>query len=172
MLRDEIIQAINDVGFDEYCEINSDELIFSEDVFDSCSRCENYGKNYSCPPLSGNLEENKARFTKYEHAIIVNKVIYLGQYYELMQSSGEEFGKLIDELRKLLEGKPVMIAGPGGCRLCEKCACLTDEPCRFPDKRRYSLEGSGMDVVTMSRNNNMTYNGGDHKVGYFMMVMY
>ena len=80
--------------------------------------------------------------------------------------------EMLDELRKKLADEDVMIAGPGGCRLCEVCAAKTNEPCRFPDKRHYSMEGSGMDIVSMSRKFNMTYNGGDKKVGYFMIVMY
>ena len=174
MLKQEIIDAILEVGFDEYREIKSSDIIFSEDVFKSCAQntCGNYGTNYSCPPLSGDMEENKGRFLKYENGIIINKVMYLGKYYELMEQSGKDVHELLNKLREKLKDKPVMIAGPGGCDLCEKCACQTKEPCRFPDQRRYSMEGSGMDIVSMSRALGMTYNGGDKKVGYFMMVMY
>lgn len=174
MLRDEIIEAIDQSGFDEYKEIGAEDLIFSESVFKSCEEntCGNYGKNHSCPPLSGSMEENQARFLAYKNGIIINKIVDLGEFYEKMQSSAKEVEDCLDKLRKLVDGKPVMVAGPGGCRLCETCAAVTDEPCRFPDKRRYSMEGSGMDIVSMSRKFNMTYNAGDHKVGYFMLVMY
>ena len=71
MLRDEIIEAIKESGFDEYREISSSDLIFDESVFASCAenKCGNYGSNYSCPPLSGDLKENQARFLKYDHGI-------------------------------------------------------------------------------------------------------
>ncbi|PKM48432.1 MAG: hypothetical protein CVV01_03525, partial [Firmicutes bacterium HGW-Firmicutes-6] len=116
--------------------------------------------------------ENKARFLKYDHAIILNKIMFLGEYYEQMEASTLAVLALLDQLRDKLENEPVMIAGPGGCNLCAECSAKTDEDCRFPDKRRYSLEGSGMDIVTMSRKLGMTYNGGDKKVGFFMMVLY
>lgn len=79
---------------------------------------------------------------------------------------------LLNELRKKQKALPVMIAEPGVCDLCDECAAKIDEPCRFPEKKRYSMEGSGMDIVSMSRKENMTYNGGDKKVGFFMIVMY
>ena len=174
MLRDKIINAINEVGFDEYQEIPASDIIFAEAVFASCqaNTCGNYGQNYSCPPLSGDMNENKARFLKYDHAIILNKIMFLGEYYEQMEASTLAVLVLLDQLRDKLENEPVMIAGPGGCNLCAECSAKTDEDCRFPDKRRYSLEGSGMDIVTMSRKLGMTYNGGDKKVGFFMMVLY
>lgn len=174
MLRETIISAIEEAGFDEYREIKSSDIIFSDDVFKSCKQntCGNYGQNYSCPPLSGDMQENSARFTKYENAIIINKLMFLGNYYELMEQSGKDVGVMLDDLRQKLKDEPVMIAGPGGCTLCKECAAKTGEPCRFPDERTYSMEGSGMDIVSMSRNFNMTYNGGNKTVGYFMIVMY
>ena len=173
-LREEIIAAISEAGFDEYKEISPEEIIFDEAVFAACAenKCGNYGKNHSCPPLSGDMEENKSHFLAYEHAIIVNKILDMGKHYEKMMEASLEFGEAVERLAKILDGKPVRIAGAGGCRICKKCAALTGEPCRFPEKRRYSMEGSGMDIVKMSIQQKMTYNGGDHKLGYFMMVLY
>lgn len=173
-LRDEIIEAIEKCGFDEYKEISPSDIIFDEKVFASCAenKCGNYGQNHSCPPLSGTMEENKARFLKYEHGIIINKITDLGEFYERMKESAMEVADALNKLRKMLEDKPVMIAGAGGCRVCKECAAKTNEECRFPDKRQYSMEGSGMNIVQMSLNFNMTYNAGDHRLGYFMMVMY
>ncbi|MBC3804017.1 DUF2284 domain-containing protein [Acetobacterium fimetarium] len=174
MLREKIINAINEVGFDEYKEISSSDIIFADAVFASCkaNTCGNYGQNYSCPPLSGDMAENKQRFLKYAHAIIINKIVFLGKYYEKMEESGAQVAELLDQLRQKLEDEPVMIAGPGGCNLCKECAAKLSEPCRFPEQKRYSLEGSGMDIVSMSRKLGMTYNAGDKKVGFFMMVLY
>lgn len=174
MTKELIVKAIQDVGFDEYREIKSSELIFTQAVFEACATnsCGNYGQNYSCPPLSGTMNENKKRFLEYEHCIVINKIVDLGQYYEFMESSVNEVGEMLDRLRIKLQDYPVMIAGPGGCNLCDNCAAKDEMPCRFPEQKRYSLEGSGMDIVGLSRKLDMTYNGGDHKVGYFMVVMY
>ena len=174
-LREEVIQAIEEAGFDEYKEIDpAKDIIFSEAVFAACAenKCGNYGKNHSCPPLSGDMEENKARFLKYDHAIIINKIVDLGKRYEKMATAGLKVKEAFEKLCKILEDRPVMLAGAGGCSICKKCAAQTGEPCRFPDKRRYSMEGSGMDIVKMSIAQKMTYNGGDHKLGFFMMVLY
>ena len=174
MLKDKIIQAVTEAGYDEYREISSEDIIFSQDVFGQCEKniCGNYGKNYTCPPHSGTMEENKQRFLAYSSGIILNKLLFLGDRYELMGECGKEFSRMLEEMREKLKDEPVMIAGAGGCKLCAECAVLTDEPCRFPDERRYSMEGSGMDIVSMSRKLGMTYNGGNKTVGYFSLIMY
>jgi len=89
-----------------------------------------------------------------------------------MESSTLENLALLDQLRDKLEKEPVMIASSGGCNLCAECSVKTGQECRFPDKRRYSLEGSGIDIVSMSRKLGMTYNDGDKNVEVFMMVLY
>lgn len=38
MLKDRIIKAVQDAGFDEYALIEAEEIIFSEDVFKSCAQ--------------------------------------------------------------------------------------------------------------------------------------
>lgn len=174
MLREKIINAIQLLGFDEYREINSTDIVFEEYVFDSCkvNSCGNYGANHACPPLSGDLEANRQRFLNYDHAIILNKILFLGDYYEKMASSLNEFNGLLDQLQVMLADEKVMIAGPGGCHRCPECSAKTAEPCRFPDQKSYSMEGSGMEIVAMVRNLGMTYNTGDKKVGFFMIVMY
>ncbi len=167
-------EIIEELGFDEYRNIPTSEIIFSEDVFSQCARntCGNYHKNYACPPLSGDLETNKNRMLKYSRAFIVNKVVPMrtrAQMAEGMKTTAE----LITNLRKATEEMDnVMVVGPGGCNICKSCAAIDDEPCRFPDKTQYSMEGSGIDIVKMSQEQKMTYNGGERGLGYFFLALY
>ena len=57
MIREELIKAIEQIGFDEYKELEIDDLVFSESVFSQCARntCGNFGKNYSVLRLAGLL---------------------------------------------------------------------------------------------------------------------
>jgi predicted metal-binding protein len=41
----------------------------------------------------------------------------------------------------------------GHCDLCEKCGKLEGKPCKFSDRRRPSMEASGIDVYQTARNN-------------------
>lgn len=162
-------------GFSEAVEIDIDQITFSEIVFSQCKRntCGSYGKNYACPPLSGTLEDCIGRIKKYDKAFVINYVTSMKTSAEMV-NGGESFSEACNSLRKDLEesdiDSAVMAAGP--CRLCKECAALEGLPCRFPDKVRYSMEGSGIDVVRLSMNLGMKYNSGPGTMTYFAMVLF
>ncbi|MFZ7133942.1 MAG: DUF2284 domain-containing protein [Eubacteriales bacterium] len=173
MLNDRLIAAFNEIGFDEYKEITVEDIIFSQDVFDQCARntCGNFGKNHACPPKAGTEEERKARVLKYQHGFLISKIVPIKSRQEMVTSM-ETIDRINKTLRKIFSEDDVFIMGAGACTLCETCTALEEKPCRFPDKTQYSMEGSGIDVVSMSMNKQMTYNAGQGKVGYFTLVLY
>lgn len=174
MLKYELIRIVLDSGFDDYKELSASDIIFSETVFRECARntCGNYGRNHACPPKSGTMEENKARFLRYDNALLINKVVSMKGGREIIRESFGRIASSLENLRRATENMPVMVAGPGGCNICHECAAKEDEPCRHPDRIRYSMEGSGIDIMTMSIKQKMTYNDGKGGLGYFFIVMY
>jgi len=168
----EIIQAVEECGFDEHKEMSSSELIFTKDVVDACLKCRNSGKNYSCPPLSGSLEENIQRVLKYDHAMLINKIIPMPDSIEGYEQMNDQIKSSIGSLRKKLEAHPVEVRMGGGCDICEECGAVTGVPCRFPDKVRYSMEGCGMDICSMAKKFEMTYNAGSRGLGFFFLVLF
>ena len=173
MLKEDLIVVFQDLGFDEYKEITSDDIIISEDVFNQCARntCGNFGKNHGCPPRAGSEAERRARIFKYKKAFILNKIAAISSRKELNDSM-ELLGSIHKALRKELVDEDVLIMGAGPCTICKNCTALEDKPCLFPLKTQYSMEGSGIDVVRMSMNHKMTYNAGKGKVGFFTLVLF
>lgn len=173
MLKERLIEAFQEIGFDEYRAIKSSDIIFSQDVFNQCARntCGNFGKNHGCPPKAGSEDERKARVLKYKNAFIISKIASIGSRKEMMDSM-EFLANINQALRKTFENEEVFVMGAGPCTVCKNCAALEDKLCRFPEKIQYSMEGSGIDVVRMSMNQKMTYNAGRGKVGFFTLVLY
>lgn len=173
MLKERLIEAFKEIGFDEYKEIKTSDIVFSQDVFNQCEKntCGNFGKNHACPPKSGTVDERKENILKYKNAFIISKIVSIKTRKEMMESL-ELVAKVNKDLRKTFANENVGIMGAGPCTKCKECTALNNEPCRFPDKIEYSMEGSGIDVVRMSMNYKMTYNAGAGKIGYFTLVLY
>lgn len=169
----DVQQAITDAGFYEYKVLTKDDLIFSEDVFNQCKRnsCGMFGKNYACPPLNGTTEECKERILKYDNLILLNKLIQIYDR-EAMDASHKAFAEACREIREFVAPIGGVLFDAGPCDLCSECAALTNEPCRFPDKVRYSVEGHRLDICSMSIKLKMTYNAGDKGVGYFALLAF
>ncbi|MPW26691.1 DUF2284 domain-containing protein [Alkalibaculum sp. M08DMB] len=170
-MKNRLIEVFKEIGFDEYKEIKISDIIFSNDVFNQCSRniCGNYGKSHTCK--GGSVEESKERVSKFQNGFLINKIVPIRTRKEMMDSI-ELVATSIKALRRSFENDPIMVMGAGPCTVCESCTALLGKPCLFPDKIQYSMEGSGIDVVRMSMKEKMTYNGGEKGVGYFTLVLY
>lgn len=107
--------------------------------------CMFYGKKWSCPPNSMGADEFKELLGCYSKAIVVAG-----------QPPLQEFqNKLLDlEAAAFLNGsKKALVFSGGPCTWCEHC---DDNQCRFPEKRRPSLESCGCDVFALAESCGIT----------------
>ncbi len=150
----------------------------TQEVRDRCADnyCGFYGKNYMCPPSVGDLEYYQKLILTYQKGLIFSKIYSLKNKYDHqgMVNSGLEFRNVIQKINKAAkaENRDCLFFTAGTCSICKTCAILSQEPCRFPDETIPSLEASGIDVVTLSRDLGMNYNNGPNKVTYFGLVLY
>ncbi|MBR2612397.1 MAG: DUF2284 domain-containing protein, partial [Clostridia bacterium] len=66
----------------------------------------------------------------------------------------------------------VLHLGAGACGVCDICAKVTDEPCRFPERATPSLEAYGVNVYETSKVAEMKYINGQNTVTYFGAVFF
>ncbi|MBK5243731.1 MAG: DUF2284 domain-containing protein [Eubacteriaceae bacterium] len=172
-LEERLIETFGTTGFFEHKKIKFSDVIITQDVFNQCERniCGNFGKNHACPPKAGSEEVRVARVEKYDDAYLVNIVLSIKNREDMM-NSGVLFNEATSKLRKVFENDDVFVMGAGPCTICEKCSALEEEPCRFPEKTQYSMEGCGIDVMRMSMNFKMTYNAGMGNAAFFCLVLY
>ena len=173
MLKERLLKAFQEIGFDEFKELETQEIIFSQDVFDQCAKnlCGNFNKNHACPPRGGSQKERQERILKYKKGFLLSQIVSIRTRQE-MEASMQEVSKAVKKLRTIFAADDVFILGAGPCTVCKRCTALDDEPCRFPEKVEYSMEGSGIDVVRLSRQKEMTYNAGRGRIAYFSLVVY
>lgn len=114
--------------------------------------CKNFGKKYSCPPSSPSFEKISKNF-KY---LVINalKIPYdtLRAEYNSVRMANvvakslqrKLFDAASNDLKK--ENIKHIVLENGSCRLCKTCALQKNQPCKHPDKMRFSLEATGIDV--------------------------
>lgn len=141
-----------DVPVEEYVEACVDVPTFLE----CCKQCGNYEKVWSCPSYDFNPEDYWRKYRNF-HLIGV-KIRFPAEMTEKTYEKEEldtliretlwaEKEKLSRELMEMEEKHPGSVSlSAGSCMNCERCTRLTGEPCRFPDKMRYSIESIGGNV--------------------------
>jgi len=102
--------------------------------------CGEYGRRWSCPPHSMNQADFEELLGCYSRALLV-----------VGQPPLSDFQEKLLELEKaaFLGGfKKALVFSGGPCCWCESCA---EDKCRFPEKRRPSLESCGCDVFALAK---------------------
>lgn len=133
---------------------------FPEKFQEACKLCPDYGRVWSCPP---NLPDSQAYLGSHEQIyLIAVKVHYPASYRTLAttpelteilrrQSYGKAKAALRETLLALEQQIPGSVSlGAGRCEVCASCARKTGEPCRHPEKCRYSITAFGVDMAKLN----------------------
>ena len=169
---EEILSRIGDDIW-QYAELDAEQVSFSEQVVKACEAnfCGKYGKCWTCPPHVGTLEALKKKYSAYRKVFVFTTKHEIEDSYDLDgMTRGQIAHNKVEE--KLANGGlgQVEILGVGGCGVCETCAYPA--PCRFPEKAKTSLEGCGIDVVTLAKTAKIKYTNGVNTVTYFTAVFF
>ncbi len=139
--------------------------------------CGMYGKCYMCPPDIGDIEALMSEIKKYDYALVYQTVTELEDSFDFegMMEAKKKFYSLAQKIRKVFFDMNILNTlhlGAGGCGVCQKCAKVDNEPCRFPEKALSSLEAYGVNVSATVKNTKMKYINGADTVTYFGMVLF
>ena len=118
--------------FTDYYESSRNEIACKEG-------CPNYGSKWSCPPyakaflLCFSTEMKNYSDVKNVYLAVKAANVTLKTLIERCARSIEEYTNGYSLLS-------------GSCRLCKPCQCKNKQPCKHPNKMRYSMEATGLDV--------------------------
>ncbi len=173
---DKWIEAARECGFTAAAKLDIQTLKPMDMVRDACAagKCGAYGKNWTCPPYCGTLEECEARMKRYSRGLLLQTV---GQLEKTVDTRGyarvegehlTAFHRFTEMLRK--QYPQALCLGSGGCRICGTCAW--PEPCRFPEKACASMEAYGLFVTQVCRDNEVPYYHGPKTITYTACVLF
>lgn len=142
-----------EIPVSEYLEKYVDLDGFKE----KCDACEKNGKFWSCPPFDFDVKEF---WEKYNTVFVLAMQVKPDKKYRGQKFDDAKVQEILDETlnkaNELLAGElyvwedkmPGSVAlSSGSCLYCTKpCAREAGEPCRTPDKMRYSMEAMGANV--------------------------
>ncbi len=168
--------AAKALGFSQAKEFSPEILEPQDHVRDMCQadRCRVYGKNWTCPPHCGSLEQCAEAMHRFSRGILLQTVGLLSKdidsrgYRETEQRHLKTFAAFCAALR---EAHPeALCLGSGGCRVCRVCAW--PEPCRFPEQATASMEAYGLFVTQVCRDAGLAYHYGARTIAYTACVLF
>ncbi len=120
-----------------------------EEFLEYCKACPNYSNVWACPPYDFDvigLWNRYSRLTVYARKIYFAPETTEAESLQMMEDVKAEMSR---ELFALEEANPGTLSlSAGSCTLCGKGNCTrpSGQPCRHPEKLRYSIESLGGNV--------------------------
>ena len=115
--------------------------------------CPNYGLKWSCPPFSKVYDKLSERY-KYAYILVfstsMDKYMDIKNKYLAIKAANSTLKSEIEKLsRKIEDNQGGYALLSGSCRLCKPCNKKLGKPCKNPDKMRYSMEATYLDVSSI-----------------------
>lgn len=167
----DIMAMAQEYGFEHAAFLSCDTIVPLEEVRWMCAAdaCGKYGKNWSCPPACGSLEECAERIRSCKDGILVQTVGELedSMDVESMLETEQRHKRRFENMQEALAAKlPRLLAlGSGCCTRCETCT-YPEQACRFPKKLISSMEAYGILVSDLCKRNGLAYYYGADRIAY------
>lgn len=179
MLQEKLVKEALEAGADKAAVIDISKVVVSESFRTICegNRCGNFGRNWSCPPYSdGDIHQMMSMVKSYRFCLLYQIISQLEDSFDFegMMEAGDRLcslgQRLSEKLPEILSKSYLHLSG--SCRLCEKCARLTGNTCRHPEKAIRSISGYGIDVYSTTACTELKYMNGQDTVTNFGIVLF
>ena len=173
----DIIALARETGFDDACDLDMASLVVMDEVRDMCAanRCHAYGKNWSCPPGCGTVDECRERIAQYSRGVLVQTVGAMEDDFDIdginaaQERHKKNFSAYAAAVRKSFPDCLPLSAG--SCHRCAECT-YPDAPCRFPEERLSSMEAYGLLVGDVCKKSGMPYYRGTHTITFTSCILF
>ena len=179
MNQEALVQLALECGAAKATILSQDQIVTSAAFRDICAGngCGLYGKCWMCPPDIGDITPLMAKVQQFPYALWYQTIRELEDSFDIegMLEAGQRHVLLSQKLQEAVN--PLLVKNflhltCGGCRLCDRCAKLDDEPCRMPEKALSSLEAYGVDVYQTTKDTDLKYINGPDTVTFFGMILF
>ena len=160
-----------------YFFIDPNSLEFSQRIRWICQHeCPMYGKTWACPPGVGPVEACQKKCMSYVNCLMVVTVTEVEDISNLEETLAtrpqheEVTNQAADLMRE--QGVEPYVLSTEACAICQRCAYLDGQPCRYPEKMHPCVESHGINVVPAMEENGLEFQFGGNVVTWMSLLFY
>lgn len=175
MNRELLEQGLAELPILQYEFINTDELLFSENVRYICEHeCPMYNKTWACPPGVGTVDECKAKCLSYKNALLITTMAEVSDIANIEETlaTRPEHEAIARKVRDLIreQGLETYVLSTEACAYCKECT-YPDAPCRRPDEMFPCTESHAIVVTDIAEKYGIEFICGNI-VTWFSVIFY
>ena len=153
------------------------ELEFSSRIRWICeNECPMYGKSWACPPGVGTVDTCRQVCMAYDHCLLISSIVEVRDIADMEETlaTRPDHEALTEQVRELMKAQGVdpFILSTEACTVCERCAILDGEPCRFPDRMHPCVESHGINILGLLDEMGLSFQYGENVVTWFSLLFF
>ena len=175
MDKEKIEQRLSELPLYIYGWIDPKALEFSGRIRWICEHeCPMYGQSWACPPGVGSVGDCQGKCLRYENCLMISpipEVPDIANINETLATRGDHeaiTNQVGDILREA--GLRPYILSTEACALCDRCAILDGQPCRFPEKMHPCVESHGINVIPILEEQGLAFQYGENVVTWISLL--
>ena len=160
-----------------YFHVDPQALEFSDRIRYICqAECPMYGKSWACPPGVGSVPECKGKCLAYGKCLVIGTIAETEDIanIEATLATRPEHEAVTNQVRDILRdmGVEPYVLSTEACAICQRCAILDGQPCRYPDRMHPCVESHGINVIPVLEENGLDFQYGSNMVTWYSMLFY
>jgi len=177
MNRELLEEKLSELPLYIYDFFDPRELEFSSRIRWICEHeCPMYGKSWACPPGVGSVDRCRQVCMAYDHCLLISSIVEVRDIADMEETlaTRPEHEALTEQVRELMQEQGVdpFILSTEACTVCDRCAILDGQPCRFPEKMHPCVESHGINVVDVLEKRGLNFQFGANVVTWVSLLFY
>ncbi len=160
-----------------YDFIDPKELEFSDRIRYICQHdCPMYGTSWACPPGTGTVAQCQAKCLQYENCLVVSTITEVYDITDINETleTRHPHEEVTNQVRDILQelGAEPYVLSTESCAICDRCAYLDGQPCRFPEKMHPCVESQGINIIPTLEKLGLDFQYGANIVTWVSLLLF
>ena len=157
--------------------IDPKSLEFSDRIRWICQHeCPMYGKTWACPPGVGTVNCCAQKCGSYGKCLMISTITEVSDIADIEETLATRpaHEDITNQVGRLLRSQGVepYILSTEACTLCQRCAYLDGEPCRYPEKMHPCVESHGINLLAVLDQLGLAFQYGENVVTWFSLLFF
>ena len=170
-------QQLQELPLYGYFFIDPKELEFNDRIRWICEHeCPMYGKTWACPPGVGSVKRCAETCLGYKNCLMIATITEVRDISDIGETLATRPAHEVvtNQVRDMMRSQGVepYVLSTEACALCQRCAWLDGQPCRFPEKMHPCVESHGINLLALIADQGLEFQYGENVVTWFSLLFY
>ena len=177
MNKELLAEKLSELPLYTFDFINPKMLEFSQRIRWICqNECPMYGKSWACPPGVGSVRNCEGKCKGYDNCLMIATITEVEDIADMEQTlaTRPEHEEITNQVRDMMRSMAVepYILSTEACAICDHCAYLDGQPCRYPQKMHPCVESHGINLIPAMEANGLDFQYGANVVTWVSLLFY